>query len=53
MFCVMILEVIGMYEADVIVVADKEGNMMPLRFKIEENGEQVVIRVKNFFVLLS
>lgn len=45
----MVLEVIGMYEADVIVVTDKEGNMRPLRFRIEENDEQVVIRVKNFF----
>lgn len=45
----MVLEVIGMYEADVIVVTDKEGNMRPLRFRIEENDEQIVIRVKNFF----
>lgn len=43
------LEVIGMYEADVIVVTDKEGNMKPLRVRIEENDEQVVIRVKDFF----
>lgn len=38
-----------MYAADVIVVTDREGNMRPLRFRIEENDEQVVIRVKNFF----
>lgn len=42
-----------MYEADVIVVTDREGNMRPLRFRIEENDEQVVIRVKSFLVLLS
>ena len=49
MFCTIIVEVIGMYEADVIVATDKKGNMRPLRFRIEENDEHIVIRVKNFF----